>query len=216
MISTDRLGGKEAWRTVSQIPQKCKETSNLMWLSIVWFISVLFVYWNLFCTIANLRIKWVTETKNVSVLFYNNLKSSFLNDLHIWLWGFFTFLVALTHGATGGCRCGSSDQQRAMRQHANPSVWRRKLDDGCCHRCHVKRRPRHSKLMIGFHHSRTAAAAQWDGHVALAVFNSWQDQRLRARHRRASLGVCWPSRASLLMLSLGSESRSTAAAAAAG
>ena len=78
MISTDRLGGKEAWRTVSQIPQKCKETSNLMWLSIVWFISVLFVYWNLFCTIANLRIKWVTKTKNGSVLFYKNVKSSIL------------------------------------------------------------------------------------------------------------------------------------------
>ena len=112
------------------------------------------------------------------------LNQAFLHDSHIWLWGFFTFLVALTHGATGGCRCGSSDQQRAMRQHANPSVWRRKLDDGCCHRCHVKRRPRHSKLMIGFHHSRTAAAAQWDGHVALPVFNSWQDQRLRASSPR--------------------------------
>ena len=84
----------------------------------------------------------------------------------------------------GGCRCGSSDQQRAVRKHANPSVWRRKLDDGCCHRCHVKRRPRHSKLMIGFHQSRTAAAAQWDGHVALPVFNSWQDQRLRASSPR--------------------------------
>ena len=41
------------------------------------FFLVLFVYWNLFCTIANLRIKCVTETKNVSVLFYKNLKSSF-------------------------------------------------------------------------------------------------------------------------------------------
>ena len=26
---TDRLGGKEAWRTVGQDCQKCKETSNL-------------------------------------------------------------------------------------------------------------------------------------------------------------------------------------------
>ena len=63
--------------TVGQIPKKCKETSNLMWLSMIWFISVLFVCWNLFCTIANLRIKCVTETKNVSVLFYKNVKSSF-------------------------------------------------------------------------------------------------------------------------------------------
>jgi len=36
----------------------------------------------------------VTETKNVSVLFYKNLKSSFST----WLTGFITFLVALAHG----------------------------------------------------------------------------------------------------------------------
>ena len=41
----------------------------------------------------------LTETKNVSVLFYKNLKSSSLHDSHIWFWGFFTFLVALAHGA---------------------------------------------------------------------------------------------------------------------
>ena len=64
-------------RTVGQIPKKCKETSNVMWLSMLWVISVLFVCWNLFCTIANHRIKCVTETKNVSVLFYRNVKSSF-------------------------------------------------------------------------------------------------------------------------------------------
>ena len=49
-------------RTVGQIP-RCKETSNLMWLSFIWFILVLFVCWNIFWTIANLRIKCVTETK---------------------------------------------------------------------------------------------------------------------------------------------------------
>ena len=54
-------------RRVGQNPQKCKETSNLMWFSLIWFILVLLVCWNLFCTIANLRIKCVTETKNVSV-----------------------------------------------------------------------------------------------------------------------------------------------------
>ena len=48
-----------------------------MWLSLIWFILVLFVCWNLFCTIVNLRIKCVTETKNVSVLFCKNLKLSF-------------------------------------------------------------------------------------------------------------------------------------------
>ena len=51
------------------IPKKYKETSNLMWLSMIWFISVLFVCWNLFCTKTNLRIKCVTETKNVSRYF---------------------------------------------------------------------------------------------------------------------------------------------------
>ena len=69
-----------------------------MWLSLIWFISFLFFCWNLFCTIANLRIKCATETKNVSVLFYKILKSSFLHDSHIWLWGFFTLLDGLAHG----------------------------------------------------------------------------------------------------------------------
>jgi hypothetical protein len=48
-----------------------------MWLWLVSFNLVLFICWNLSCTIANLRIKCVSETKNVSVLFYKNLKSSF-------------------------------------------------------------------------------------------------------------------------------------------
>ena len=60
-----------------------------MWLTLIWFISALFVCWKLFCTIANLRIKYVTETKTVSVLLYENLKLSFLHDsevsLHYWL-----------------------------------------------------------------------------------------------------------------------------------
>ena len=63
--------------TVGQIPKKCKETSNLMWLSMIWFISVLIVCWHLFCTILNLRIKCVTETKDVSGFFYKNLNWSF-------------------------------------------------------------------------------------------------------------------------------------------
>ena len=83
------------WRTVGQIPPKCKETLNLMWLSLIWFILVLFVCWNLFCTIANIRIKCVTETKKISLL----LNQAFLHDSHIWLWGFFTLLAALAHGA---------------------------------------------------------------------------------------------------------------------
>ena len=61
-------------------------------------IFFLFVCWNLFCTLATLRIKCVTETKNGSVLFYKNLKSSFLHDTYIWLWGFFTLLDALSQG----------------------------------------------------------------------------------------------------------------------
>ena len=81
-------------RTAGQIPKKFKETSNLMWLSLIWAILVLFVCWNLFCTLANLRIKCVTETKNVSLLFYKNLKSSFSS----WPTGFFTFLFALALG----------------------------------------------------------------------------------------------------------------------
>ena len=40
----------------------------------------MFVCWNLFCTIANLKIKCVIETKNT------------------WFTGFFTVLIALAHG----------------------------------------------------------------------------------------------------------------------
>ena len=93
-------GSNTARHTVGQNPQKCKETSNLMWLSLIWFILVLFVCWNLFWTIANLRIKCVTETKNVSVLFYKNLKSSFSTWLtHLTL----RFLYIL---GCSGPRCG--------------------------------------------------------------------------------------------------------------
>ena len=46
----------------------------------------------------SLALGCVTETTNVSVLFYKNLKSSILHDSHIWLWGFFTLLDGLAHG----------------------------------------------------------------------------------------------------------------------
>ena len=45
-------------------------------------------------------LRYVSETKNISVLFHKNVKSSFLHDSHIWLSGFFTLLVALAHGAS--------------------------------------------------------------------------------------------------------------------
>ena len=102
-LAASEIRRRRRRRTVGQIPPKCKETSNLMWLSLIWFILVLFVCWNLFWTIANLRIKCVTETKNVFVLFYKNLKSSF-STWHIWHWGFFTFLVALAQGAAAAAR----------------------------------------------------------------------------------------------------------------
>ena len=79
---------------------KKPQTTNLMWLSLIWAILVLFVCWNLFYTLANLRIKCVTETKNVSLLFYKNLKSNFSTLLR----GFFTFLVALVNGVPCGVR----------------------------------------------------------------------------------------------------------------
>ena len=63
-----------------------------MWLSLIWFILFLFVCWNLFCTIANLKIKCVTETKNVSVLFKPKIKLFYITyrfvsevSLHSWL-----------------------------------------------------------------------------------------------------------------------------------
>ena len=78
-----------------------------MWLSLIWFILVLFVCWNLFCTIANLRIKCVTETKNVSVLFYKNVKSSFSTWFtHLTL----RFLYILS---CSGPRCASASASAA-------------------------------------------------------------------------------------------------------
>ena len=77
------------WRTVGQIPQKCKETSN--WCDCHWYGLLYFCLFvkTFFVQIANLRIKCVTETKNVSVLFCKNLKSSlsFVSEvsLHSWL-----------------------------------------------------------------------------------------------------------------------------------
>ena len=81
------------WHTVGQIPQKCKETSNLVWLSFIWFILFLFVCRNLFCTIANLRIKCVIETKSVPFCFIKILNQVFYIphtfdfelSLHCWL-----------------------------------------------------------------------------------------------------------------------------------
>ena len=93
------IGRSASRRADGQIRKKCKETSNLMWLSFICFILVLIVCWNLFCTLANLRIKCVTKTKKVSVLLWKNLKTSFLHDSYIWFWGFITLLVALAHGA---------------------------------------------------------------------------------------------------------------------
>ena len=67
-------------RTVGQIPKNVKKPQICCDRSLIQFM---FVCWNLFCTIANLRIKCLTETKNVSVLFYKNYKSSFLHDTHL-------------------------------------------------------------------------------------------------------------------------------------
>ena len=79
-------------------PPKCKETSNLMWLSLICFI--------LFFTIANLPIKCLTETKNVSVLFYKNFKSSFSTWLtHLTL----RFLYKMRHS---GPWCGAARHRR--------------------------------------------------------------------------------------------------------
>ena len=102
-------------------PPKCIETSNLMWLSLMSFFLVLFVCWNLFCTIANIRIKHVTETKNVSVLFYKNLKSSFLHESHIWLWSFFKLLDALAHGVP--CHRRPASIPETKQKKSGDSLW---------------------------------------------------------------------------------------------
>ena len=82
-----------AWPTVGQIPQKCKETSNLMWFSLIWFILVLFVCWKLFCSES---IVWL-QPKMFLFRSTKILNQAFRHNSHIWLWGFFTFLVVLAH-----------------------------------------------------------------------------------------------------------------------
>ena len=62
-----------------------------MWLSLIWFLLFWFVCWNLFCTIANLRIKCVTETKLfcftkiLNQAFYMTHTFDFEVSLHYWL-----------------------------------------------------------------------------------------------------------------------------------
>ena len=79
-----------------------------MWLSLIWFILILFVCSNLFCTIANLRIKCVTETKKLLFCFTKILnQASYMTytfgsevSLHYWLlwttvWRGFTYYAKL-------------------------------------------------------------------------------------------------------------------------
>ena len=66
-------------RTVGQIPQKCKETLNLMWLSLICFILVLFICWNLFWTSeSNVWLK----PKMFLFCFPKILTQAFLHDSH--------------------------------------------------------------------------------------------------------------------------------------
>ena len=83
-------------------PQNCKETANLMWLSLismVYFIFVCLLKLILYNSKPQNQIcDW--NQKKMSVLLFTNLRSSFLHDSHNWLWVFFTLLVALAHRAT--------------------------------------------------------------------------------------------------------------------
>ena len=93
---------------LGQIPPKCKETSNLMLSSMIQFILVLVFCCYLFC-IANLRIRFVTETENVSSLFYKKLNSSF----SLWLTHLtprFLYLLGCSGPWCGGglATCGSA------------------------------------------------------------------------------------------------------------
>ena len=81
-------------RTVGQIPKKCKETSNLIWLSLIWFIFVLFAF-----AFACWILSWHNSKPQnyVSFCFTKTLNQAFYMTL-TFDWGFFTLLVALAHG----------------------------------------------------------------------------------------------------------------------
>ena len=115
------------WRTVGQISKKCKETSNWMRLSLIWFILFHFV-----CLLK--LILYDSKAQNQMydwkrkcfcfVLFYKNLKSSFLYDTHIWLWSFFTLLLALAHGVAGARAFSAKSWQKQklwVRKRCSPS-----------------------------------------------------------------------------------------------
>ena len=103
--------------TIGQIPLKCKETLNLMRLSLIWFVLVLFVCWNVFCTIENLRIRFATEIKNIFVLFFKNLESSFSTLLsHLTL----RFLYIL---GCSGPRCGMAMLFQWKKRQSLPALW---------------------------------------------------------------------------------------------
>ena len=57
---------------------KCKETSNLMWLSLIWFIIVLFLN------------NSTPQNQIFLFCFTKILDHAFLHDSQLWLWGFFT------------------------------------------------------------------------------------------------------------------------------
>ena len=63
-------------------PDSKKMYRNLK-LDVIVTDMVYFIFVCLLKLILYLRFKCVTETKNVSVLFYKNIKSSFLNDSHV-------------------------------------------------------------------------------------------------------------------------------------
>ena len=115
-------------------PQKCKETSNFMWSSLIWFVLVLFVCQNLFGTIVNLKIKCVTEPKMFLFCLAKILNQAFLHSPHICLWGFFTFLVDLAHGAPSKKRLATVRtvvRKLVVRQH-----WRKVAYQWCTCRMH--------------------------------------------------------------------------------
>ena len=83
--------GAAPWARYPKNIKKPQTSCDCHWYGLFHFCF--FVCWNFFCTIANLRIKCVTETKNVSVLFTKILNLAFYMthtfdsevSLHYWM-----------------------------------------------------------------------------------------------------------------------------------
>ena len=107
------------WRTEGQIRPKCKETSNLMWLSLIWYILFHFCLFveTYFAQYQTSESDVWLKPKMFLFCFRKILNQAFLHDSHIWFWRFLYILgcsgpwcAANTGGGGGGNGARNKEQ----------------------------------------------------------------------------------------------------------